>query len=106
MKEEKVKSKTVTIIKDKAACKVAPRALEAHPGDSVTFHNVTGKSVSMLMSDETVLDDNQLKIEAGQKESTVVQDVPSGEYPYAVFCREIDDFAHASSMPIIIVRPR
>jgi len=58
------------------------------------------------MSDETVLDDNQLKIEAGQKESTVVQDVPSGEYPYAVFCREIDDFAHASSMPIIIVRPR
>lgn len=106
MKEDKVKNKIVTITRDGAACKVAPRALEVNPGDTVTFHNVTGKSVSLLMSDETVFEEYRLKIEPKLKASTVVRDVPSGEYPYAVFCREIDDFAQASSMPIIIVRPR
>jgi len=106
MEQDKVKNKIVTITRDGAACKVAPRALEVNPGDNVTFHNVTGKSVSLLMSDEMVFEKYRLKIESKQKESTVVRNVPSGEYPYAIFCRDIDDFAQASSMPIIIVRPR
>jgi plastocyanin len=105
--EYEMESKDVTIARVDAICKVAPPVMELYPGDSITFHNTTDNSVSVLMSDETVFDEYRLKIEKGESKPAFVQEeAPPGKYPYAIFCREIDDFAEASSMPIVIVRPK
>jgi len=72
----------------------------------VIFRNTTAESISILIAEEKLFKDYKFVVDAHEEVSMAVQDLPSGESLYAVFCREIDDFAQASSMPKIIVRPK
>ena len=97
-------NKTVTINTDGTVCTVSKRVLVVKIDDVITIKNSTAKSIQILVSEEKLFKGYKFKIKAGKDETLTVQDVADNDYPYAVFCREIDDFAQASSMPIIAVR--
>ena len=97
-------SKTATIDTDGTVCRVSDRVLEVKIDDVVTIKNATADSISILISEEKLFEEYKFKIDAGKDATLTVRDVAVGDYLYAVFCREIDDFAQASSMPIIAVR--
>jgi len=96
---------TIAIDKVTGTCKVEPRESFVRIGDAVSFSNQTAASVSVLISKENMFSVHRFRIGAREEQRMIVEEsIEPGEYPYAVFCREIDDFAHASSMPIIIIR--
>ena len=96
--------KTVTITFDGTACKVSPCELIVRQNDEVFFDNQTPGDISVLCSEDKIFGVlGQFGIGAEGKEPQVVGDCPPGWYPYAVYCRCIDGFALAASMPIIIV---
>ena len=97
-------NKTVTIYTDGTVCRVSDRVLEVEIDDVITVKNATADSVSILISEEKLFKDYRFDIDAGGDSVMTVGDVAAGEYLYAIFCREIDNFAQASSMPIIAVR--
>ncbi len=97
-------NKIATIDTDGTVCRVSDRVLEVKIDDVVTIKNTTAGSISILISEEKLFKEYKFKIDAGEDATLTVQDVADGDYLYAVFCREIDDFAQASSMPIIAVR--
>ena len=98
--------KIVTIKCDGTTCTVSPRETDVDAGDNVVFQNMTGDSIAILIAEEKMFKDYNFGVDPGEEVSMAAQSVESGESLYAVFCREIDDFAQASSMPKIIVRPK
>ncbi len=96
--------KTVTITVDGAVCTVSPSELIVRKSDEVFFDNQTPGEISVLCSEDKIFGvSGQFGVGAQGKEPQVVGDCPPGRYPYAVYCRWIEGFARASSMPIIIV---
>ncbi len=95
---------TITIATDSTGCTVSPGTLEVNTGDDITIINQTDDSASVLVANEKLFKEHKFTIDSGSDKLLTVESVSAGDYPYAVFCRQIDDFAHASSMPIIVVR--
>ncbi|MDH4156320.1 MAG: hypothetical protein OEW00_03475 [candidate division Zixibacteria bacterium] len=96
--------KTVTIAFDGTACTVSPPELMVKKSDEVFFDNQTPAEISVLCSEDKIFGlPGQFAVGAEGKEPHVVGDCPPGWYPYAVYCRCIEGYARAASMPIIIV---
>ena len=90
---------------DQGSCTVREGEIDIKPGDKVKFHNPTEGFVSIVFSEELLfLPDSKIKIEKGKDRTVTAQKVQRGIYPYAVYCECIQDFATASSMPIIIIK--
>ena len=108
MKNGKVLGRVAKIETDGDSCKVT-REVCAKVKEDVTFKNMTKSSVTILFPDESLFGVERLPLRPGEdKPKQVVAPEPTDTphvYPYAVYCDSITDFAHASSMPIIIVYP-
>ena len=79
---------------------------EVDTGDNVVFQNMTAGSISILIAEERMFKNYKFGVDPNEEVSISTESGVLGETLFAVFCREIDDFAQASSMPKIIVRPK
>lgn len=101
---------TVEVKADGDACWVDPGELDVRSHQKVLFKNETGGDIWISFSEESLFLDSTgtpksktyLAVSSG--EELTVNKIPRGVYPYAVYCAIGNDFATASSMPIIIVR--
>jgi|GEM_PF-2459977 len=104
----KVLDRVAKIETEGDSCKVT-REVCAKVNEEVTFENLTESSVTILFPDEGLFKIERLPLGPGEgKSQPVLAPEPTDRphvYPYAVYCDSIKDFAHASSMPIIIVYP-
>ncbi len=103
---EESQDRMVTIERDGDLCTVKPGVLVVCPNDNIIFQNQTADSISILFSEEEISEKYRFAVDSKANTPMPIQSVRTCVYPYAVFCREIDDFAQASSMPKIIVRPK
>jgi hypothetical protein len=109
MKEKSVmeasnKTLDVYIECDGTSCQVRPGEIDVVYQNKVSFHNKTEGTVAIVFSEEKLFPEPKTKIGRGETKDLNVQKVLRGIYPFAVYCEAINDFASASSMPIIIVR--
>jgi len=103
MAEAGNKTADVSIERDGDLCRVRPGETEVGVGDEIRFQNLTDKAVTILFSEEKLFQQGKIKITSGKNMEMAVQQMELGRYPYAVYCECINDFALASSMPIIII---
>lgn len=96
--------KVVTVTCSGSDCTVSPGALTMSIHQDVTFCNNTSAGIAVMMSDERMFSEHQFKVDSGDEVTKRLEDIDDGDYPYAVYCDVINDFAHASSMPKIVVR--
>jgi len=108
MSEVTHKTFDVKIQYDDVECKVTPIEFEAEFKDEVRFHNLTGEDMCLLFSRDELFNTGKIKVKSGEAEQLPVKvllPLPGDKkpYPYAVYCKRVDDFAKAGSMPIIII---
>jgi hypothetical protein len=98
------KTLDVNIEFDGTSCQVLPGEIDVVDQNKVRFHNKTTGIVAIVFSEETLFPVSKTKIDPDEVKDLIVQKVQRGIYPYAVYCEATNDFASASSMPIIIIR--
>lgn len=98
--------KIVTVKCDGTKCTVSPRETVVDAGNNVVFQNMTADSISILIAEEKFFKSYKFDVDPDDEVSMPVESSAKGETLFAVFCREVDDFAQASSMPKIIIPPR
>ncbi len=100
------KTELVTIAPDGEIIKVTPGEIDISAGDKVNFINKTDGLVTLMFSEDLLfpVPDEEKKIKAGDNRLLKAEKVQRGIYTYAVFCACNNEFAIASSMPIIIIR--
>jgi len=74
--------------------------------DVVTFTNETEGLIKIHVSSETLFETDRFDVLPGEDKDMIVMDGTPDRYPFAVFCIDVNDYAHGSSMPIIIVDPK
>jgi hypothetical protein len=94
----------IVIEYDGTACRVDPGELDVEDQKKVRIHNKTKGKVSVSFSEETLFPVSKTHIDPEKHTDLIAKKVQRGIYPYAVYCEVTNDFATASSMPIIIVR--
>ena len=104
MSANNAKTVVVSIEYDGTLCRVIPGEIDLAPDDEVTFRNQTEGAISLMFSEDILFPDARIKIEPGKEVGMIAQKVQRGMYTYAVYCECCQDFAVASSMPIIIIR--
>jgi uncharacterized protein YlzI (FlbEa/FlbD family) len=98
------------------SCKVEPGEFIVESGgeeivNKINFYNETSGLVKLLFSEVCLhldpadkVNPSTVDIEQGEIKGIPIRKVQRGIYPYAVYCECCNDFATASSMPIIIIR--
>jgi hypothetical protein len=94
----------VVVEYDGTACRVNPGELDVASQNKVRIHNQTGGKIHVSFSEETLFPVSKTAVEPDKHTDLIANKVQRGIYPYAVYCEVTQDFATASSMPIIIVR--
>ena len=99
----------VRVIKRQNRCTIHPANLQIQKGDKVNFR-VFGSDATVFVPNDLLLDRTGnpvqvLPLSDGVKSEdyTVKQGVTDGPYPYAIYCKEVNDFAEGNSSPTMIV---
>lgn len=98
------------VIKRQGKCTVHPANLQVQKGETINFR--------VFGTDATVFAPNDILIEVGTNRPVQVLDlahggpgkdcivnpkISDGAYPYAIYCKGVNDFAEGNSSPTMIV---
>jgi len=87
--------------------RVTPGLTLVKPTDTVAFYNHTEGEIHIQFSMFSVFHEMQLDVAADAKSQLTVHNPHDVVMcSFAVFCDDINNFAHGSAMPIIIVDPK
>ncbi len=89
-----------------ASCRyrVNPGRHEVKRGEPVTWSNPPTDLV-LLFPDKDLFGTREIDVPEGRSVTLEVsQRAQKGEYPYAVYCKDSNDFAEGNSYPVMIVR--
>jgi hypothetical protein len=99
----------VRIIKRQNRYTVHPGNLQVDKGDQVNFR-VFQSNATVLVPNDLLVDAagavvSAIPLTAGVKSAdyTVNPRVPDGAYPYAIYCKDGNDFAEGNSPPTMII---
>jgi hypothetical protein len=97
----------VAIVSDGSRIMAAPGMAPIHAGNQLVFHNLTREAATIIMPDDRIFGTNLFTVDANAQISLTVPENFDlfGSYPYAIYFRQLREFAHAS-MPIIIIYPK
>jgi hypothetical protein len=99
----------VRIIKRQNRYTVHPANLQVQKGEQVNFR-VFQSNATVLVPNDLLVDAagavvSAIPLTAGVKSAdyTVNSRVPDGAYPYAIYCKDSNDFAEGNSPPTMII---
>lgn len=102
------KTLTVLVEPDGQGGNVAsPSPLLVKGTDEVKFYNKTSGIIKIQFSKKAAFGQSWLVVPPGQDETLATHDpLDLLVCPYAVYCKDVERFAHGSTMPIIIIEPK
>lgn len=105
MTEERMGYKVRIIVSPTKAI-VTPANLLVNSGDIVEFKLVNSTTATLMFPEENLFNKSEqiVVLSSNSPEPLEVNpDIPPGDYPYSVFCDEINNFAKGNSAPRMIV---
>ena len=86
---------------------VVPGHLILNRGDSVEFKTVNNKDATILIPHGNLFGEDNRVFDLDEKnqwtQTLTVSNIEAGVYPYAVYCKESNDFAEGNSPPTMII---
>jgi len=84
--------------------RVVPGHCQVESSDSVTW-NAQDTDAVLFFPNRALFGRRDVEVSAGNSQTLTVNDgIPSGRYPYAIYCAKAKDFAEGGSHPVMIVR--